>query len=226
MTGGSTGSGAAVTANVVPPPRITIQQTSAGGFGAVAISNEAGRYILTAAIAAAETKSQAKTISRPTIVTQNNVQGTVQQGSQIPIQTSINNTISIQYIAATLQLSVTPQVTEDGNIFLNVNVTNASPGPVLTSAGPSINTQSATTQVSTSYVDGDPPPQAIEAKPKPHENTEAKAFGMLGYALLLFSLAADLGLLLLSGEIPLAEIVWKKLEQCLIVWTQRQQPTP
>ena len=147
VTGGSTGSGAAVTANVVPPPRITIQQTSAGGFGAVAISNEAGRYILTAAIAAAETKSQAKTISRPTIVTQNNVQGTVQQGSQIPIQTSINNTISIQYIAATLQLSVTPQVTEDGNIFLNVNVTNASPGPVLTSAGPSINTQSATTQV-------------------------------------------------------------------------------
>ncbi len=147
VTGGSTGSGAAVTANVVPPPRITIQQTSAGGFGAVAISNEAGRYILTAAIAAAETKSQAKTISRPTIVTQNNVQGTVQQGSQIPIQTSINNTISIQYIAATLQLSVTPQVTEDGNIFLNVNVTNASPGPVLTQAGPSINTQSATTQV-------------------------------------------------------------------------------
>src|SRR2546427_18955 len=82
VTGGSTGSGPAVTADGVTPPRMTIQQTSAGGVGAVAISNEAGRYILTAAIASAGTKSQAKTISRPTIVTQNNVQGTVQQSSQ------------------------------------------------------------------------------------------------------------------------------------------------
>jgi type IV pilus assembly protein PilQ len=44
-------------------------------------------------------------------------------------------------------LTVTPQVTDDGNIFLTINVTNASPGAVLTSAGPSINTQTANTQV-------------------------------------------------------------------------------
>ena len=147
VTGGSTGTGAAVTPNIVPPPRITIGQTSAGGFGAYAISNASTRYFINAAIAAAETKSEAKTISRPTIVTQNNLIGKVQQGSQIPIQTSINNTISIQYIAATLSLEVTPQVTDDGNIFMIINVQNASPGPALTTAGPSINTQSATTQV-------------------------------------------------------------------------------
>ena len=35
----------------------------------------------------AEERDQAKTISRPTIVTQNNVQGMVQQGVQVPIQT-------------------------------------------------------------------------------------------------------------------------------------------
>ena len=51
-----------------------------------------------------EERDQAKTISRPTIVTQNNVQGMVQQGVQVPIQTSINNTISVQYENATLQL--------------------------------------------------------------------------------------------------------------------------
>lgn len=147
VTGGSTGTGASVTPNIVPPPRITIGQTSAGGFGAYAVSNVGARYFLNAALAAAETKSQAKTISRPTIITQNNVLGMVQQGTQIPIQTSINNTISIQYVAATLQLQVTPQVTDDGNIFMVINVQNASPGPALTGAGPSINTQSATTQV-------------------------------------------------------------------------------
>ncbi len=49
-------------------------------------------------ISAAEERDQAKTISRPTIVTQNNVQGMVQQGVQVPIQTTINNTISVQYV--------------------------------------------------------------------------------------------------------------------------------
>src|SRR2546428_6367452 len=43
VTGGSTGSGAAVTANVVPPPRITIQQTSAGGAGPVCLPNQGRR---------------------------------------------------------------------------------------------------------------------------------------------------------------------------------------
>ncbi|MGH6628275.1 MAG: hypothetical protein ACREB3_00925, partial [Burkholderiales bacterium] len=117
------------------------------GFGVFAISNAGAKYVINAAIAAAETKSQAKTISRPSIVTQNNVPGTVQQGTQIPIQTTINNTISIQYANASLTLKVTPQVTEDGNIFLDIQVVNAQPGAVLTSAGPSINTQQATTQV-------------------------------------------------------------------------------
>jgi type IV pilus assembly protein PilQ len=142
-TASVTGTGASATPT--SPPVVTVATNS--GFGVFAISNATSRYAIDAAIAAAETKSQAKTISRPTIVTQNNVAGSVQQGSQIPIQTTINNTISITYVAATLQLTVTPQVTQDGNIFLVITVQNASPGPALTSAGPSINTQSANTQV-------------------------------------------------------------------------------
>ena len=120
---------------------------TASGFGAFTITNWNGRFFIEAAISAAETKSQAKTISRPTIVTQNNVAGTVTQGTQIPIQTTVNNTISISYTNAALTMTVTPQVTEDGNIFMIINVNNSSPGAVLTTAGPSINTQSATTQV-------------------------------------------------------------------------------
>jgi type IV pilus assembly protein PilQ len=148
---GITGTGAAVTPQVTlsnpPAPAISVVPTSAAGFGAFAVSNASARYVINAAIAAAENLSQAKTISRPTIVTQNNVQGMVQQGTQIPIQTNINNTIAIQYVNATLQLQVTPQVTDDGNIFMIINVMNASPGPALTQSGPSINTQTATTQV-------------------------------------------------------------------------------
>ncbi|MBI1983355.1 MAG: type IV pilus secretin PilQ, partial [Acidobacteria bacterium] len=144
-TAGGTGTGA--TASSTSPGDLEVRTPPVSGFGVFAISNAGARYVINAAIAAAETRSQAKTISRPTIVTQNNVPGTVTQGTQIPIQTTINNTISITYVNATLTLRVTPQVTEDGNIFLDINVTNASPGAVLTGAGPSINTQNATTQV-------------------------------------------------------------------------------
>ncbi len=144
---GQTGSGASVTPSTTSPPTFTIPANAATGFGTVAITNFSQRYMIDAAISAAEIRSQAKTISRPSIITQNNVEGMVQQGTQIPVQTSINNTISIQYANATLQLTVTPQVTDDGHIFLKIAVQNASPGTIVTGAAVSINIQQATTQV-------------------------------------------------------------------------------
>jgi type IV pilus assembly protein PilQ len=142
-TGGATGNG--VSGEPLTPPTVTT--SPATGFGVFVLSNLGRNYGINAAIAAAETHDQAKTISQPSIVTQNNVQGTVIQGTQIPIQTTINNTISVQYVQASLQLKVTPQVTQDGNVFLTIDVENSTPGPALTLAGPTINTQSATTQV-------------------------------------------------------------------------------
>ena len=143
ITGGATGN--PVSGEPLTPPTVTT--APATGFGVFVLSNLGRNYAINAAIAAAETHDQAKTISQPSIVTQNNVEGTVIQGTQIPIQTTINNTISVQYVQASLQLKVTPQVTQDGNVFLTIDVENSTPGPALTLAGPTINTQSATTQV-------------------------------------------------------------------------------
>ncbi len=143
ILGGATGN--PVSAEPLTPPTVTT--SPATGFGVFVLSNLGRNYAINAAIAAAESHDQAKTISQPSIVTQNNVQGTVIQGTQIPIQTTINNTISVQYVQASLQLKVTPQVTQDGNVFLTIDVENSTPGPALTLAGPTINTQSATTQV-------------------------------------------------------------------------------
>jgi type IV pilus assembly protein PilQ len=149
--GASTGSAASITPTTATLPAVapglTIPANPSAGFGTIAITNASSRYLINAVITAQEERDQAKTISRPTIVTQNNVQGMVQQGVQVPIQTSINNTISVQYENATLQMTVTPQVTDDNNIFLIINVNNASLGSTTTSAGPSINTQQATTSV-------------------------------------------------------------------------------
>jgi type IV pilus assembly protein PilQ len=146
---GQTGSGSSVTPSTpgVVPPTFTLPTNPTTGFGVVAITNFSQRYMIDAAISAAEIRSQAKTISRPSIITQNNVQGMVQQGTQIPVQTSINNTISVQYVNATLQLTVTPQVTDDGHIFLQIMIQNASPGTIITGAAVSINLQQANTQV-------------------------------------------------------------------------------
>jgi type IV pilus secretin PilQ/predicted competence protein len=165
--GGATGNGVSATApspatsgstrsntsQWVPTPGIpgtapTINPASAAGFGVFAITNASSRYFIQSAITAAEEHDQAKTISAPSIVTQDNVLGEVIQGTQIPVQTEVNNTITVQYVNATLTLDVTPQVTADGNIFMTLKVQNAAPGALLPgSPGPEINTQAATTQV-------------------------------------------------------------------------------
>ena len=99
-------------------------------------------------ITAAEDRGVGKLLSRPKIVTQNNVAGTIKQGTKIPVQTVINNTISTQFIDAVLQLQVTPQITADGTIFMAVNVENDQPDFSHAVQGiPSIITQSADTRV-------------------------------------------------------------------------------
>jgi type IV pilus assembly protein PilQ len=146
-----TGTGSSITPSVTGPPPtppiFTVPANATTGFGTVAIANFSARYMIDALISAAEIRSLAKTISRPSIITQTNTEGMVQQGTQLPIQTSINNTISVQYVNATLQLTVTPQVTDDGHIFLKIMVQNASPGSIVSNAGISINIQQATTYV-------------------------------------------------------------------------------
>ena len=61
-----------------------------------------GNFALDFILTAAESKGAGKVLSRPKIMTQNNSRGQVEQGEKIPIQTTINNTISVQYIDAAL----------------------------------------------------------------------------------------------------------------------------
>jgi type IV pilus assembly protein PilQ len=100
-------------------------------------------------ITAAESKGVGKLLSSPQLVTQNNATAMVKQGTQIPIQTTINNTISVQYVDAVLKLQVTPQVTADGNVFMDVLVENTQidSGIPLVNGIPALDTQSAQTKV-------------------------------------------------------------------------------
>jgi len=100
-------------------------------------------------ISAAEAKGVGKLLSKPKIVTQNNQKASVKQGTKIPIQTTINNTISVQYVDAVLQLQVTPQITAEGTVFMDVLVENTQidNGIPRVQGIPALDTQSAETNV-------------------------------------------------------------------------------
>jgi type IV pilus assembly protein PilQ len=142
-----------------PPPRVV---SSTGGNGVPLVANfpaaatsglafliqPGGDILLDEIITLAEATGTAKLISRPKVVTQNNIAATIEQATQIPVQTNVNNTITTQFQRFGLNLSVTPQITEAGTILLQVNITNQQPDFARSINGiPSVASQSATTQV-------------------------------------------------------------------------------
>jgi type IV pilus assembly protein PilQ len=73
----------------------------------------------------------------------------VKQGTKIPVQTVINNTITVQFIDAVLKLEVTPQIAADGTVFMDVDVENTAidNGIPRVSGIPALTTQQAQTHV-------------------------------------------------------------------------------
>src|SRR6185436_12973285 len=98
----------------------------------------------------AESRGLLKILSRPRVVTQNNVQALVRQGVRVPIvtQAQLGGPPTVTYVDAFLRLTVVPQITSEGTIFLNVDVENTSPdfGHAV-QGNPTLITQQATTQV-------------------------------------------------------------------------------
>ncbi len=108
-------------------------------------SNFALDYI----ISAAEERGVGKLISKPKVITQNNQKAIVKQGTKIPVQTIVNNTVSVQFVDAVLELDVTPQITAEGTIYMDVTVTNDQIDTAIPRVQgiPAIDTQQANTKV-------------------------------------------------------------------------------
>ncbi len=100
-------------------------------------------------LSAAETRGVGRLLSQPRLITQNNETAVVKQGTKIPVQTVINNTISVQFVDAVLQLEVTPQITADGNVFMTVHVENTAIDPAIPRilGIPALDTQAEDTKV-------------------------------------------------------------------------------
>jgi type IV pilus assembly protein PilQ len=96
---------------------------------------------------ALEADGRGKIISSPRVVTADKVKATIEQGTEIPYQQATSSgATSVAFRKAVLKLEVTPQITPEGAIFLDVKVNKDSRG-VDTSAGPAIDTKNVQTQV-------------------------------------------------------------------------------
>jgi type IV pilus assembly protein PilQ len=112
--------------------------------------NASNTVRIDAVLSMAESRGLLKVLSRPRVVTQNNIQALVRQGVRVPIvtQAQLGGPPTVTYVDAFLRLTVTPQITSENTIFLNVDVENTTPNFGQEVQGnPELITQQATTQV-------------------------------------------------------------------------------
>jgi type IV pilus assembly protein PilQ len=132
--------------------RYNVNLPVASPAGSIALGILGSDYLLDLELSAAQTETRADIISTPSVITANQKQATIMQGTEIPYQESASSgATSIQFKSAVLQLQVTPQITPDNRIILDLDVKKDTVGTIVVASGgvnvPSIDTQEITTQV-------------------------------------------------------------------------------
>jgi type IV pilus assembly protein PilQ len=139
--------GTGLTGNSIPLFSNLGSTSPTSGFSFLNASNTVR---IDAVLTMAESRGLLKVLSRPRVVTQNNIQAFVKQGVRVPIvtQAQLGGPPTVTYVDAFLRLTVTPQITSENTIFLNVDVENTTPNfGTEVQGNPELITQQATTQV-------------------------------------------------------------------------------
>ena len=163
VVGGNTQAGTSTLTAPIPPGVISAGTTPGNGpiplfsnmpavgpTSGLTFNNVGARYRVDAILTMAESRGLIKILSRPRVVTQNNIPAVVKQGVRIPIVTlaQLGGPPTTTYVEAYLRLSVKPQITNEGTIFLNVDVENTTADFTRQVQGnPTLVTEQATTQV-------------------------------------------------------------------------------
>jgi type IV pilus assembly protein PilQ len=154
-TGGTVVGGAITVPSPATPAlanRYMVNTPAANTNGSIGVSLLAGSYLVDLALSAAENEGKSETISSPRVITANQKQATIMQGVEIPYQESASSgATTTQFKDAVLSLKVTPLITPDNRVILDLDVRDDAVGQQVTSATggsvPSIDTRSITTQV-------------------------------------------------------------------------------
>jgi type IV pilus assembly protein PilQ len=91
------------------------------------LGNLLNTFNLDVALAAAESEGLITILSAPKVATLNNQRAEIQSGLEIPIQTILNNTVTVQFINATLRLDVVPYVTAEGTVEMDIDISKREP---------------------------------------------------------------------------------------------------
>ena len=117
------------------------------GASSVAVGIQTFDYLLDLELSAVETEGNAEIVSQPRVVTADGQKATIQSGTEIPYQeASSSGATSVSFKSAVLKLEVTPQITPDDRIIMDLKINQDSVGEV-TAAGPTIDTNALETQV-------------------------------------------------------------------------------
>jgi type IV pilus assembly protein PilQ len=146
VSGQLNGADSFANSTLVNLPAAGINGTNAPSIAFSLFSAAANRF-LNLELSALEADGKGKIISSPRVVTEDNVVAVIEQGVELPYQQATSSgATSVTFKKANLRLEVTPQVTPDGNVVLDVDVNKDSRGEN-TNAGFAINTQHVKTKV-------------------------------------------------------------------------------
>ena len=149
--GGSNGSISIGSTTIASPNNVNLPASGIGGFDASSIGltlvNDSLTALLNLEISALEQEGRGKIISSPRVITADKIKAVIEQGTEIPYQAATSSgATNVQFRKAVLKLEVTPQITPEGAIFLDVKVNKDSRGAE-TLSGPAIDTKNVQTQV-------------------------------------------------------------------------------
>ena len=120
---------------------------STPGVFSMILFNEGLTRFINMEVSALQADGKGKIISSPRVITADQVEATIEQGTQIPYQQATSSgATSVSFKSASLSLKVKPQITPDDNVIMDLNIHKDSVGTV-TSSGPSIDTKQITTSV-------------------------------------------------------------------------------
>jgi type IV pilus assembly protein PilQ len=101
---------------------VNLPGNSNNGTLGIKLGNVLNTFNLDIALQAAESEGLITILSAPKVATLNNQRATIQSGLQIPVQTITDAFVSVQFINATLRLDVIPQVTAEGTVLMDINI--------------------------------------------------------------------------------------------------------
>jgi type IV pilus assembly protein PilQ len=130
---------------------LNLPATGANGFNAatfaLSLFSAGANRFLNLELSALEADGKGKVVSSPRVITADQQKAIIEQGEELPYQVATSSgATSLQFRKANLKLEVTPQVTPEGNVILDVDITKDSVGRA-TTAGFAINTKHVKTQV-------------------------------------------------------------------------------